>query len=162
MDQFLSPGFWKSQLAAVANARWIVLILLAAVAVFVWRLRGFVDKNRIDALKDQLNARDERLLLAQQQERDVSAKLAAALASASAAQLSAAIFAKDDPKLLTVQSSIESSVDALKQAKSCSDVLSKSLFQTRHMALTEAGSEDDNHRRFQRNRNLQVTQRSDD
>ena len=163
MDQFLSPQFWKSQLAVVASAPWITVCLLAGIAAFVWWLRGTIAKGQIEGLRAQHEALKAHLVYAQEKERDLKADLAVALTRALMAQESVTLFVKDDSKLATVQLSIESSVAAIEQANSRTDALNSVLVLSRH----HWGKEPlDEYRRRLRKAfsefNLQVTKRSND
>jgi hypothetical protein len=78
MEQIFTTEFWKSELAFVMGAPWIVIPLLLIAGVGGWWLRGREDSGHIRGLQAQLGTRDERLKLADDRYKDLMGKLTVA------------------------------------------------------------------------------------
>jgi len=81
-------------------------------------------KEQLEALKTHLEVRAERLIYAQEKvsyaqekERDVKAQLVVAQTRVAVAQESVVLYAKENPNLVNVQSSFESSVAAIETSQ---------------------------------------------
>jgi len=137
MDQLLTPDFWKVQLAFVASAPWLILPLLLVFAVIGWAACSRVNKGQIEGLKSQLNARDERLQLARDKEQDVTEKLAAARTEVTTLRDQVTLYVKGEA-LQIVQASVGSTIAAIEQANSSSNVLRTTLSEDVLRALDQA------------------------
>jgi hypothetical protein len=127
MDQLLTSAFWHTQLGVVMSAPWLIIPLLIAAAIISWWLRGAVEGGRVEGLREQLKARDERLQLAREKEADVGEKLEVAKAEGVALKEQVSLFVGTDPKFITIQSSVGSTVDAIERANTSSKALHSTL-----------------------------------
>jgi hypothetical protein len=138
MDQLLTPDFWKVQLAIVASAPWLIAPLLLVCGVIGWFICSRINKGQIEGLRAQLNARDERLQLAREKEQDVTDKLAVARAKMRTLQDQVPIYVTDRDALQVVQASVGSSITAIEQANSSSNVLRSTLSEDARRVLDQA------------------------
>jgi hypothetical protein len=56
MDQFLTPDFWKTQWVTIQAAPWLLVPLLAFVAMSVWWLRGRIDDAELRGARAERDA----------------------------------------------------------------------------------------------------------
>jgi hypothetical protein len=129
MDQLLTPDFWEVQLAIVASAPWLAVPLLLVSAVIGWLARSLVSEAQIEGLKAQVDTRDKRLQLARDKEQDVTEKLELARTEATTLRDQVALNVRNPKALQIVQASVESTIAALEQANSSSNVLRTTLAQ---------------------------------
>ena len=80
----LSPDLWKSQWDVVTSAPWLILPSLVVAGLIGWKVKGSLDdaevrglKTEISGLKAEISVREQRRLLAEEREEDVSRKLGA-------------------------------------------------------------------------------------
>lgn len=114
-QQSFASGFWEA-LGAVD----ILLLLLAG---FIgWKLRSIADRG-------QLEARDERLKLARERQQDLAQKLAVVTTESMGLQHQLALHDKGFAELAALQSSIRSTIAAIKRLQNSSDVLGTAIEQ---------------------------------
>jgi hypothetical protein len=112
-QQLLTSEFWEA-LGAVD----IPLLILAG---FIgWKLRSITGRG-------QLDARDERLKLAREKQLDLSEKLAVVTTESLELQHQLALHDKGFTEIATVQSSVRSTIAAIKRANDSSVVLRTTL-----------------------------------
>jgi|SRR5215471_7168416 len=112
-QQPFTSEFWEA-LGAVD-------ILLLALAGFIgWKLRSI-------AVRRQLNARDERLKLAREKQQDLAQKLAVVTTESLELQHQLALHDKGFTELAALQSSVRSTIDAIKRMNDSSDALAATL-----------------------------------
>lgn len=112
-QQPFTSEFWEA-LGAVD-------ILFLILAGFIgWKLRSIADRG-------QLAARDERLKLAHERQQDLAQKLAVVTTESMELQHQLALHDKGFAELSALQSSIRSTIDAIKRMKDSSDNLEATL-----------------------------------
>jgi signal transduction histidine kinase len=112
-QQSFTSEFWEA-LGAVD----ILLLILAG--FFGWKLRSIADRG-------QLSARDERLKLAREKQQDLAQKLAVVTTESLELQHQLALHDKGFSELAALQSSIRSTIAAIKRVNESSDVLVTTL-----------------------------------
>ena len=101
---------------------------LGAVDILLLVLAGFIGwKLRSSAVRGQLNARDERLKLAREKQQDLAQKLAVVTTETLELQHQLALHDKGFTELAALQSSVRSTISAIKRMNDSSDALGATL-----------------------------------
>jgi hypothetical protein len=112
-QQSFTSEFWET-----LGALDILLLVLAG--FFGWKLRSVAERG-------QLKARDERLKLAREKQQDLAQRLAVVTTEGLALQHQLALHDKGFTELATLQSSIRSTIAAIKRVNESSDILATTL-----------------------------------
>jgi hypothetical protein len=114
----MEPQSFTSEFWGALGAIDTLLLILAG--FFGWKLRSIADRA-------QLDARDERLKLARQKQQDLAQKLAVVTTESLELQHQLALHDKGFTELATLQSSIRSTIAAIKRVNESSAILGTTL-----------------------------------
>ncbi len=114
-QQSFTSEFWGA-LGAIDT------LLLILAGFFGWKLRSIADRG-------QLDARDERLKVARERQQDLAQKLAVVTTESMGLQHQLALHEKGFAEFAALQTSIRSTIDAIKRMQNSSDALGTAIEQ---------------------------------